>query len=109
MGLENPNWCTEDIKKNLKEIYEIEKDIECYDERLKRWTGGLWIRTFLKNVEEKKRKMFLYGGHDFNIAHLQRTLGIQKYLGYPHYSSAIIFEKYQDSKRNEFIRVRIII
>ena len=67
--------------------------------------SGPMLLEFLKNVRSNQKKIYLYGGHDFNLAHLQRTLGIKEYLGYPDYSSAIIFEKYRDSYGQEYVSV----
>lgn len=97
---------TSHLKVILKKLYEIEKDIECFNDTMKKMSGGLFIKAFLDNIDSKNNyKFYLYGGHEFNLAHLQRTLGIKEYLGYPYYSSSIIFEKYRDSNNQKYVKV----
>ena len=110
MNLTTPEWATNETIQTLKDLYETGKDIEAYNDKLKKFSGGPMIHEFLKNVKAQdtkrnKRKIYLYGGHDINLAHVQRTLGIKKYFGYPNYGSAIIFEKYRNSKNHKFVRV----
>ena len=117
MNIPEPFWCTPEVKKNLRNLINFHYDVATYNEKLKRLSAGPMIKQFLENVEaqETKRskvKMYLYGGHDTNIAHLLRALGIKdqvkSVLEVPYYVSAIIFEKVRDNKNQIYIKVNQI-
>lgn len=60
------------------------------------------------NLDDKVKnphKIYLYSGHELNIAAFVRAHGAEKQFPYPDYSSAVILEKLRDSENRVYVRV----
>ncbi|KAI4497965.1 hypothetical protein M0802_006789 [Mischocyttarus mexicanus] len=109
MNLTLPEWCTENIYKKLEDIVFLEYEIRSYTPKLKRLTGGMLIRQFIENMninEERKnpRKIYLYSGHEINIAAFTRAHDIH-IPKLPSYGSTIIVEKLRNIEGKLFIKM----
>ena len=76
---------------------------------MKRLAGGTIIKEVLHNIkkiEGKPRKMYLFGGHDFNIASIRNAMEVN--LPYPDYGSTIVFEKLRGKQDKKlYIKVNL--
>lgn len=109
MNLTLPEWCTEDIYKKLEDMVFLEYEIRSYTTKLKRLTGGMLIKKFIENMDinEKQknpRKIYLYSGHEINIAAFTRAHDIH-IPKLPSYGSTIIVEKLRNMEGKLFIKV----
>ncbi|XP_076233999.1 venom acid phosphatase Acph-1 isoform X2 [Calliopsis andreniformis] len=109
MNLTLPKWCTCEVFKQLQEIVKLEYEIRSYTPQLKRFNGGMLVKRFIDNMKlneerDKQRKIYLYSGHEVNIAGFVRAHNfIEPEL--PAYGSAIIFEKLVDKAGQKYIRM----
>ncbi|KAF3421968.1 hypothetical protein E2986_00115 [Frieseomelitta varia] len=104
-----PKWCTDEIYKQLQEIVNIEYEVRSYTPFLKRLNGGTIIKRFLDNIKinekrDRPRKIYLYSGHEVNIAAVVKALNLTE-PELPPYGCAIIFEKLKDPNGRTFIRM----
>lgn len=111
MNFPPPDWCTDEILKKLQEIVKLEYEIRSYTPQLKRLNGGPLIKRFIENIKinEKRdtpRKIYLYGGHEVNIAAVAKALNFSE-PEIPAYGSAIIVEKLSNANGEIYIRVII--
>lgn len=51
------------------------------------------------------KKIYLYSGHELNIAAFVRSHGVQKQFQYPDYTNAVVLEKHRDSENRVYVRV----
>lgn len=104
-----PEWYTEEVSKKLQDIVKIEYEIRSYTPLLRRLNGGVIIRRFIDNIRinekrDRPRKIYLYSGHEVNVAAVVRALNLTE-PEIPPYGSAIIFEKLKDLNNKVYIRV----
>ncbi|XP_078050711.1 venom acid phosphatase Acph-1-like [Augochlora pura] len=109
MNLTIPEWCTEEVIKTLQSIVVLEYEIRSQTPQLKRLNGGPLVKTFIENVQLNKdrkrpRKIYLYSGHETNIAGFIRAHNFTE-PALPNYGSAIIFEKLSDENTKEFVKL----
>ncbi|XP_014208120.1 venom acid phosphatase Acph-1-like [Copidosoma floridanum] len=111
LGYEYPSWCNDEVYEKLKEISAFRYDVYSYTDQMKRIAVGPTIRRFLRNIKtndgQPSPKIYLYGGHDDNVATLMRT---HKFTSpnparSPDYSSAFIMEKLRGRDLQTYIRL----
>lgn len=109
MNLTLPEWCTDDIYSKMQDIVALEYEIRSYTPQLKRLNGGALIQTFIKNMDisgerNNPRKIYLYSGHEVNVAAFTRAHGINE-PRLPDYGSAIILEKLRNPQGQLFVKM----
>ncbi|KAK2577433.1 hypothetical protein KPH14_003540 [Odynerus spinipes] len=109
MNLTLPEWCTDEIYTKLEDIVVLEYEIRSYTTELKRLNGGMLIKKILENMNlsgerENPRKIYLYSGHEVNLAAYTRAHDIKE-PRLPTYGSAIIVEKLRNPEGKLFIRM----
>lgn len=107
-----PTWCTDDVYEKMQDIVDLEYEIRSYTKRLKRLNGGMLIKRFIDNMDmtgERKnpRKMYIYSGHEVNLAAFARALDISE-PRLPEYGSAFMFEKLRNETGDLHIKVIIM-
>jgi len=112
MNLSMPEWCTNQVYEKMQDIIVLEYEIRSYTTQLKRLNGGMLIKKFIDNMNVKNehinpRKMYIYSGHEINIAAFARVHNISE-PRLPDYGSTFIFEKLRDDVGNLYIRVIIL-
>lgn len=112
MNLTLPEWCTDDVYQRMQDAVVLEYEIRSYTIQLKRLTGGMLIKKFIDNINEKDkhsnpRKMYVYSAHEINIAAFAKAQNISE-PKLPDYGSAFLFEKLQDDSGKLYIRVIVI-
>lgn len=109
MNLTLPEWCTEELYQKMEDMVYLEYEIRFYTAKLRRLTGGMLIRRFIENMningeQNNPRKIYLYSGHEINIAAFTRAHDIHV-PKLPTYGSAIIMEKLRNTEGKLFIKV----
>ncbi|XP_044010439.1 uncharacterized protein LOC122854092 [Aphidius gifuensis] len=88
----------------------LEYETVSYNRKLKRLNGGMLLKNITESMIDKmrninlKKKINLFGGHEFNIAALLNTMEIYE-PHVPEYSSAIFFELLADNQ-DHYVKVR---
>ncbi|CAK9816396.1 Venom acid phosphatase Acph-1 [Anthophora quadrimaculata] len=108
MNIPIPEWCTEEVYEKLKNIVKLEYEIRSYTPLMKRLNGGVIIKKFIDNIKvneerDTPRKIYLYSGHEVNIAAVVRALNLTE-PELPPYGCAIIVEKLRDQAGKVYIR-----
>jgi len=111
MNLTIPEWCTDEVYQKMQDLVVLEYELRSYTTQLKRLNGGMLIKKFIDNLNITgectiPRKMYVYSGHEINIAAFARAHNISE-PRLPDYGSAFIFEKLQDDIGELYIRVII--
>lgn len=111
MNLPLPEWCTDEVYEKLQATVKIEYDIRSHTPFMKRLNGGALIKRFIQNIKvnemrDRPRKIYLYSGHEVNIAAVVQALNLSE-PELPPYGCAIILEKLRDSTGKSYIRVTI--
>ncbi|KAH0568810.1 venom acid phosphatase Acph-1-like [Cotesia glomerata] len=110
LGLETEPWVDSVFPYGqLWNMSVIEYKLQSYTNRMKRLTGGIWIRKFLDHVNnfvEKTDdyKAYFYINHEFHTAAILNTLGVYD-PHIPNYLSTVIFELHEI---NNEIYVKVI-
>lgn len=109
MNLTLPEWCTEELYQKMEDMVFLEYEIRFYTAKLRRLTGGMLIRRFIENMningeQNNPRKIYLYSGHEINIAAFTRAHDIHV-PKLPTYGSAIIMEKLRNTEGKLFIKM----
>ncbi|XP_078050009.1 venom acid phosphatase Acph-1 isoform X2 [Augochlora pura] len=109
MNLPMPEWHTEEVNKTLQSIVVLEYDIRSQTAEMKRMNGGTLIKRFIENAQlnekrERPRKIYLYSGHESNIAGFVRAHNFTE-PAIPNFGTAIIFEKLSDEAGKQFVRL----
>ncbi|XP_026672641.1 venom acid phosphatase Acph-1-like isoform X4 [Ceratina calcarata] len=109
MNLPMPEWCTDEIYEKLQDIVKIEYTIRSHTPFLKRLNGGAIIKRFIENIKvneerERPRKIYLYSGHEVNIAAVAKLFNFTE-PQIPPYGCAIICEKLKDQDGKHYIRI----
>lgn len=108
MNLTLPEWCTDDVYRRMQEVVVLEYEIRSYTTQLKKLNGGILIKKFIDNINKhsNSRKMYVYSGHEVNIAAFARVQNISE-PKLPDYGSAFLFEKLRDDSGKLYIKVII--
>ncbi|XP_014231272.1 venom acid phosphatase Acph-1-like [Trichogramma pretiosum] len=99
MGLGLPDWCAAEHMEQLREIAAMLFDALVATEEMRRIAVGPTIDEILNNVYEQERgvnearKMYLYSGHDINLATFLRAHEFDRVPDDCSYGSAVIIEK----------------
>ncbi|XP_029673224.1 venom acid phosphatase Acph-1-like isoform X3 [Formica exsecta] len=109
MNLTLPEWCTDEVYRKMQDLMVLEYEIRSYTTKLKRLNGGMLIKKFIDNMNAKSedtipRKMYVYSGHEVNLAAFARAHNISE-PRIPGYGSMFIFEKLRDEENNFYIRI----
>lgn len=109
MNLTLPEWCTDEVYRKMQDIVVLEYNIRSYTTQLKRLNGGMLVKKFIENMNVNSnrtipRKMYVYSGHEVNLAGFARAHNISE-PRIPGYGSTFIFEKLRDEHDNFFIRI----
>ena len=108
MNITLPPWATEDVQKKIVPFVKLEYDIQSYNTLLKRLNGGFLIKEFIKNMDTKKDgrspKIYVYSGHEINIAAVARVHGLTK-PEIPSFGSAIVVETLRNSIGKKFVKI----
>ena len=104
MNLPLPNW-TKNIFPygKLLDGINLEYEIFSYNTEMRRLNGGMLLRKFTddmtnykNNVLDQRNKLFLYSGHETNVAAVLQALGV--YTPHvPEYSSAVFVELHEEN------------
>lgn len=102
MKLAHPEWVTDDVVASMREITALDYDIRSYNTELKRLNGGTLVRRFVENLNISQavkpvRKIYLYSGHEVNVAAFTRSHGFKE-PSLPTFGSAVILEKLKNKK-----------
>jgi len=111
MNLSMPEWCTNQVYQKMQDVIVLEYEIRSYTTQLKRLNGGMLIKRFINNMNVKNerinpRKIYIYSGHEINIAAFARAHNISE-PRLPGYGSTFIFEKLRDDVGNLYVKVTI--
>ncbi|XP_015436984.1 PREDICTED: venom acid phosphatase Acph-1-like [Dufourea novaeangliae] len=109
MNLVLPKWCTDEVYKKIQGIVKLEYEIRSYTPQMRRLNGGPLIKTFIENMKlneerRKPRKIYLYSGHETNVAGFVRAHNFTE-PELPNYGTAIILEKLRDKAGEQFVRM----
>lgn len=109
MNLTLPEWCTDDVYRKIQDVVILEYEIQSYTTTLKRLNGGMLVKKFIHNMNvkgkcENPRKIYIYSGHDLNIAAFANAHNLTE-PKLPDYGSAFIFEKLQGESGQLYVRV----
>jgi len=101
-----PEWCTDDVYRRMQEVIVLEYEIRSYTTQLKRLNGGMLIKKFIDNINKRStsRKMYVYSGHEVNIAAFAKAQNISE-PKLPDYGSAFILEKLRDDSGQFYIKI----
>ncbi|XP_076749008.1 venom acid phosphatase Acph-1 [Xylocopa sonorina] len=110
MKIPVPEWASDDVQKRMEKIVMLDYEIQSYTTSMKRMYGGHLIKEFIQNMNFKGNanantpKMFLYSGHELNVAAFAKAHGFIL-PAIPAYGSAIIVEKWQNSAGQQFVQM----
>ncbi|KAJ8675643.1 hypothetical protein QAD02_011429 [Eretmocerus hayati] len=105
-----PVWYTEELFTVLRERVVDLLDLMSLTAEMRRLIAGSLIRKFRENMDiegkfDNPRKIYLFSGHELNLAAFTRAHGISDEFKYPDYSSAVILEKWRDPQGKIFVRM----
>lgn len=112
MNLSRPFWLTDEILKNLENLFALMWDHLTFSQTLKRIGAGPIVKNFLDNIENNNlkkdngKKIYLYCGHDINIASFTRAHNFTNLPRHPDYGSGIIVEKLRGTDDQVYLRVK---
>ena len=114
MGLPLPNWCSEEDYEKLTDNADIFYDAMSHTDLARRVLVGPVAEAFVKHINdsetsENKKKIYLYAGHDANLAAFARAFNFTNIPDIPEYGSAIIVEKWKGPTNDANIRVFIFL
>ena len=114
MGLPLPNWCSEEDYQKLTDIMDIFYDAMTHTDLARRVLAGPVAEAFVKHINgsetsENKKKIYLYAGHDANLAAFARAFNFTNIPDIPAFGSAIIVEKWKGPTNVANIRVFIFL
>lgn len=113
MNLSKPNWCSDEIFSNLANYRTILYDCYSFSESIRRINAGPTIEKFLTNIENNnakkdgRRKIYLYSGHDLNVAAFTRAHNFSNIPNNPDFGSGIVVEKLRKKDQQIYLRVRM--
>ncbi|EFN78071.1 Testicular acid phosphatase-like protein [Harpegnathos saltator] len=110
MNLTLPEWCTDEVYRMMQELVLLEYDIRSYTTQLKRLNGGFLVKKFIDNMNPKikhdvKRKIYIYSGHEVNIAAFAKAHNITDNETLPDFGSTFVVEKLRDEHFNFYVRI----
>ena len=111
MKLALPDWCSQADYQKLVEVVDIYINAGLHTYFMKRLVFGPLMEEFIKNIQDSEtkistRKIYLYSGHDFNIASFERVFNLTNVPKVPDYGSALMIEKLRGRDNRTYIRVR---
>lgn len=112
MNLSRPYWCTNEAFKSLEDLLAIKYDGKSLYEVSKRINAGPIIENILVNIQSSnkkirsERKIYLYSGHDHNIAAFARAHNFTNFPRIPDFGSAVIVEKLRGKDDEIYLRVK---
>nr|XP_012144348.1 PREDICTED: venom acid phosphatase Acph-1-like [Megachile rotundata] len=110
MNMALPKWATDKVQKALEQIVTLDYNIQSYTPKLKRLNGGTIVKRLLRNIRDKsstagsRRKIYLYSGHDVNIASFTKVNGFPEPT-IPPYGSAFIVETWKTVAGKRYIQM----
>ncbi|XP_076643346.1 venom acid phosphatase Acph-1 isoform X2 [Halictus rubicundus] len=109
MNLILPEWVTNEVYTKMQSIVKLEYEIRSYTAQMRRLNGGPLIKKFIDNVKlneerARPRKIYLYSGHETNIAGFVRAHNFTE-PELPNYGTAIILEKLSNEAGKPFVRM----
>lgn len=112
LNFTKPDWYSAKNYDKLKNLTAVYFDCLSFSNSMKRINAGQMIHKFLTNIQvnnEKSdggKKIYLYSGHDSNIAAFTRAHNFNNIPSVPDYGSAIIIEKLKKKDHQTYLRVR---
>lgn len=105
-----PSWYTEELLATMRQHVVNYLDIMSLTPEMRKLNCGPLIKKWIENMnldgEEKgPRKIYLYSGHELNIAAFVRAHAVQEHFKYPDFSSAVVLEKLRDPENRVYVRV----
>ena len=96
----------------LSPLNELSFDLLSYDKVLRRLGGGALLADMTNHLSQKvsatlsppNRKLFMYSGHDSDVAALLGTLGVYNGIA-PPLASCVIFELHRDTSGSFFVKL----
>ncbi|XP_023288233.1 venom acid phosphatase Acph-1 isoform X2 [Orussus abietinus] len=109
MKLKLPDWCTDDVLAKMSEVVVFEYERRSYTAELKKRNGGVLVKRFLENMGvngtvNMERKLYLYSGHEINVAAFNRVLDIKEPV-IPTFGTAMMVELHEDNQGRQYIRI----
>ncbi|XP_058795260.1 prostatic acid phosphatase-like isoform X2 [Phymastichus coffea] len=107
MNLPLPDWYKPEMKEKFRQLMGFVFDGFAFTLEMKKLGAGPLIKTIIENMNLKgsninPRKIYLYSGHDFNIALITRSHNIEDYR-YPEFGCGLIFEKLRDCSNQVYL------
>ncbi|CAK9799012.1 Venom acid phosphatase Acph-1 [Anthophora plagiata] len=103
-----PSWATESVRKGIEAVAQLDYIVQSYTPKLKRLFGGMLVKKFIENMNSNGNtaatKIYLYSGHEINIASFAKAHGFNE-PKIPLYGSAIIVETLRDIIGRKYIRM----
>ncbi|XP_017793168.1 PREDICTED: venom acid phosphatase Acph-1-like [Habropoda laboriosa] len=108
MNITLPQWATANVQKRIEEIVALDYELQSATIKMKRLSGGAFVKQLIENMNFKGNttapKIYLYGGHEINIASVSKAHGLTE-PKIPQYGSAIIVEKLRNDSGKEFVQM----
>ncbi|XP_026670510.1 venom acid phosphatase Acph-1-like [Ceratina calcarata] len=111
MGIPLPDWATEEIQDEIEKVAILDYELQSYTPHMKRMYGGHLVKEVINNMEANntknrgnKTKIWLYSGHDINVAAFAKTHGLS--IPVPYYGATVIVEKWRLLSQ-EFVQVTL--
>ncbi|OXU31428.1 hypothetical protein TSAR_013713 [Trichomalopsis sarcophagae] len=109
MGLSLPDWCSKEDYEKLEEIAHLSYLILTHTPLMTRIATGPTVEKFLENIEESGKGLdgktvYLYSGHDINIAQFCNAHNFTNVPKIPDYGSALIVEKLRGPDSRVYVR-----
>lgn len=108
-GLPLPNGFSMEGFHKLEQVMAIVYSILTYNEKLRRMKAGPIVERFLKvlNDDNSEKKIYLYGGHDLNVAAYINAHNITGAPSIMDYGSTVILERLRGPDGQKYVRVSI--
>lgn len=113
MNLSKPSWLTNETFEKLENLQSILWDHITFSEKLRRFSAGPIIETILSNIKNNNeksdggKKIYLYSGHDVNVASFTRAHNFTDIPSVPDYGSGVIVEKLRRQNKT-YLKVRSV-
>ncbi|XP_058795277.1 lysosomal acid phosphatase-like [Phymastichus coffea] len=109
LNLTLPEWYTPEMKQKFIKTLEVVFDSYSFTQEMKKLHSGPLIKTMIENMNLNKtfsnpRKIYLYSGHDGNVAAFIRAHNIQEFR-YTRFGDGLVFEKFRDSRDKVYVRL----
>ncbi|XP_016843931.1 venom acid phosphatase Acph-1-like isoform X1 [Nasonia vitripennis] len=109
MGLSLPDWCSKEDYEKLEELAHLSYLVLTHTPLMSRIATGPTVEKFLENIEESGKGLdgkavYLYSGHDVNIAQFCNAHNFTEVPKIPDYGSALIVEKLRGPDSQVYVR-----